>query len=63
MDLLMEQEISLEESLTGGKLTIEHLNEKQVTLQLRPGRILKPNNVLVVDNLGMPDMQGGYGKL
>jgi len=53
----------LEESLTGGKITIEHLNGRQVTLKLKPGKILKPNDVLVIDDLGMPDMKGGYGKL
>lgn len=62
-DLIAQQELTLEESLTGGKITIEHLNDKQITVKLKPGRILKPNDILVIDNLGMPNMEGEYGKL
>jgi len=61
-DLIIEQEITLEEALTGGKITIDHLAGKKVTITLEPGKISKPNDVMLADNLGMP-MQGGFGKL
>lgn len=61
-DLILEQEITLEEALTGGKITIDHLSGKKVTITLEPGKIAKPNDVMVADNLGMPS-QNGFGKL
>jgi len=65
IDLITEQEITLEEALIGGKFTMEHLGGKKVNLNLDPGRIIKPNDILMVDNLGMPDYKnpGNFGKL
>lgn len=53
-DLILEQKITLEEALAGGKFTIEHLCGKKVTLALDPGKIVKPSDVMVVENLGLP---------
>ena len=65
IDLITEQEITLEEALTGGKFTMDHLGGKKATLVLEPGRIVKPNDILIVENLGMPDLKspGIFGKL
>lgn len=64
-DLIAEHEITLEEALVGGKLTIEHLGGKKVTLSLEPGRIVKPNDILVIDDLGLPTFGSPkkFGKL
>ncbi len=64
-DLIVEQEITLEEALVGGKFTIDHLGGKKTTLVLEPGRIVKPTDILMVDGLGMPDFKapGNFGKL
>lgn len=65
IDLIAEQEISLEESLVGGKRTIEHLGGKKVTLTFERGRVVKPNDVLVIEGLGMPSIKPPktFGKL
>ena len=65
VDLIVEQDITLEEALTGGKFTMEHLGGKRTTLTLEAGRIVKPNDILMVDGLGMPDFRapGIVGKL
>ena len=64
-DLICEQEITLQEALTGGTFTLEHLCGKKVNLALKKGKVIKPNEVLVIDGLGMPDFKapGTFGKL
>lgn len=64
-DLIIEAELSLEEALTGGKFTFEHLGGKKINLTLEPGRVVKPDDVLVVEGMGMPDFRapGKIGKL
>ena len=64
-DLVLEQEITLQEALVGGKFTLEHLGGKKITLVLEPGKIVKPNDVLMIEGLGMPDFKapGTFGKL
>lgn len=61
----MKQEFTLEEALTGGKVTIEHLNGRRLTISLSRRHILKPNEVLVIGGLGLPDINssGNFGKL
>ena len=56
-DLIVEQEITLEEALTGGKLTIEHLGGKKITLNIEAGKSVKPNDVMTVEGLGMPNIK------
>jgi len=64
-DLIVEQEITLEEALTGGTFTMEHLGGKKVALTIDPGKFIKPNEVMTVDGLGMPNFQssGANGSL
>lgn len=64
-DLITEQEISLEEALCGGKFTIDFLCGQKVTLVLEPGKIVKPNDVVFVENIGLPDFKSpaARGKL
>lgn len=62
-DLIVQQEITLEEALIGGKFTLEHLAGKKVTLEL--DATAAPENVLVAKGLGMPipGAPGTCGKL
>lgn len=63
--MIAEQEITLEEALIGGKFTIDFLADKKVTFTLEPGRIVKPDDILVIEGLGLPDYKkpGSSGKL
>lgn len=65
VDLITEQEITLEEALAGGKFTMHHLGDKKVNLSLEAGRIVRPNDILVVDGLGLPTFGSPkkFGKL
>lgn len=63
-DLIVEQEITLQEALTGGKFTIDFLGGKKHNLVFEKDKIVKPNDVLFIDGLGMPNHKiTGYGKL
>ena len=63
--MITEQEITLEEALIGGKFTIDHLAGKKVTLTLGRGKIIKPNDILMIEGLGLPKFKapGVFGKL
>lgn len=57
-DLISEQEITLEEALCGGKFTIDFLCEQKHTFILDPeDQLAKPNDILVADDLGLPDFK------
>lgn len=63
-DLVTIQGITLEEALTGGKITIDYMCGKKITLVIEPGRIVNPNEILYIDNLGLPRYKGhGNGRL
>lgn len=64
-DLICQQEITLLEALAGGTFTFEHLCGKKHNINLKKGKVVKPGDVLVVENLGMPVFRspGIYGKL
>lgn len=63
--MICEQEITLQEALTGGTFTFEHLCGKKINLALKKGKVIKPRDVLVIDGLGMPvhKAPGTFGKL
>lgn len=64
-DLIAEEEITLEEALVGGKFTIEHLAGRKITLSLERGRVVKPNDILMTEGLGLPNFKTPktFGKL
>lgn len=64
-DLVCAQEITLLEALAGGTFTFEHLCGKKSNIALKKGKIVKPGDVLVIENLGMPVFHspGHFGKL
>ena len=50
----MEKEITLVESLTGLEFVLTHLDGKKIRIKNNPGEVIKPDQLLTVENLGMP---------
>ena len=53
-DLFMEKEIPLLEALTGLDFVLTHLDGRKIRIQNKAGEVIKPDQLLVVENLGMP---------
>ena len=53
-DLYMEKEISLLEALTGVDFTLMHLDGRVVRIQSANGEVIKPNQTMTCEGLGMP---------
>lgn len=52
--LLFEHELTLEQALAGFLLPIEHLDGRRLLLKTRPGQVLDPQKIWVIDREGMP---------
>eukprot|EP01063_Lacrimia_lanifica_P017457 TRINITY_DN24541_c0_g1_i1.p1 TRINITY_DN24541_c0_g1~~TRINITY_DN24541_c0_g1_i1.p1 ORF type:complete len:422 (+),score=196.91 TRINITY_DN24541_c0_g1_i1:47-1312(+) len=52
--LCIDQEITLNEALTGFTLPIEHLDGRKIEIRSRPGQVLDPQRLWVIDREGMP---------
>jgi DnaJ-class molecular chaperone len=63
MDLTLEKEISLKESLCGLEFTIKHINGKSFHLQHKDGTIIKNNTTKTIPNLGMTNKNKQCGNL
>ena len=63
MDLTLEKEISLKESLCGLEFTIKHINNKSFHLQHKDGTIIKNNTTKTIPNLGMTNKNKQCGNL
>jgi DnaJ family protein A protein 2 len=63
MDLILDKEISLKESLCGLEFTIKHINNKSFHLQHKDGTIIKHNTTKTIPNLGMIDKNKQHGNL
>ena len=48
-DLLLQKEITLVEALTGFSFTLTHLDGREIVIQTTPGKVIKPNEVMVID--------------
>lgn len=53
-DLYMDKEISLLEALTGVNFTIMHLDGRIIRITNPPGQVIKPNDMMTCEDLGMP---------
>jgi DnaJ family protein A protein 2 len=53
-DLFMEKEISLIEALTGLDFVLTHLDGRKIRIKNTPGEVIKPDQLMTVENLGMP---------
>jgi len=63
LDLVIEKEISLKESLCGIEFTIKHLNNKTYHLQHKDGTIIKNGVSKTIQNLGMMNKKRQVGNL
>ena len=53
-DLFMEKEITLIEALTGLDFVLTHLDNRKIRIRNTPGEIINPDQLMTVENLGMP---------
>jgi len=53
-DLIMEKDILLIDALTGYSFKINHLDERPVIIEIKPGDIVKPDDIKECTGLGMP---------
>ncbi|KAI8647063.1 hypothetical protein BD408DRAFT_379411 [Parasitella parasitica] len=53
-DLIYEAKIDLLTALAGGNFTIPHLDDRMLKVSILPGEVIKPNDVKVIPNEGMP---------
>jgi DnaJ-class molecular chaperone len=63
LDLILEKEISLKESLCGLEFSIQHINGKTFHLQHKDGTVMKDGVSKTIQRLGMKDVNGGIGNL
>jgi len=63
LDLILEKEISLKESLCGLEFAIKHINNKSFHLQHKDGTIIKNNTTKTIPNLGMTNKNKQCGNL
>ena len=63
LELILEKEISLKESLCGLEFSIQHLNGKMFHLQHKDGTIIKDGVSKTIQRLGMKDASGAVGSL
>jgi DnaJ family protein A protein 2 len=59
-DLFMDKEITLLEALTGVNFTIMHLDGKIIRITNPSGQVIKPNDVMTCEGLGMPFHKTSY---
>lgn len=50
----MDKEISLLDALTGVNFTIMHLDGRIIRIQNPKGNVIKPNEIMTCEDLGMP---------
>ena len=62
MDLIMEKELTLKESLWGFTFEIKHLNGRSYTLTTPSGTVITPGHIKQIDNLGVM-RDGKVGRL
>mmetsp|Transcript_10396 Transcript_10396/g.16972 ORF Transcript_10396/g.16972 Transcript_10396/m.16972 type:complete len:416 (+) Transcript_10396:166-1413(+) len=53
-NLVMEASITLTQALCGAQLLVEHLDGRKLLVQTKPGEIIKPDDVKMVKDEGMP---------
>jgi len=61
-DLYMEHSITLLDALGGTALAVTHLDGRVLLIKSKEGDIIKPGDVRVIDNEGMPTHKNPYNK-
>lgn len=62
MDLIYQMNITVGEALTGFCHTIKTLDDRQLVVESKPGEVIKPNDLRVVPNEGMPRYRNPFEK-
>ncbi|KAG9949156.1 uncharacterized protein M437DRAFT_42512 [Aureobasidium melanogenum CBS 110374] len=53
-DLFYQAEIDLLTALAGGAIYIEHLDDRWLTVEIKPGEVISPGEIKVIRGQGMP---------
>ncbi len=61
-DLVYQKDLTLAEALTGFEFTLTHLDGRALVVRSAPKDVVKPNDVRVIDDEGMPKNQSGLDK-
>jgi len=61
-DLHYRHELTLSEALTGYEFTITHMDGRVLVIRSQPGEIVKPGDIRVIENEGMPQYKSPFDK-
>ncbi|KAI9005392.1 hypothetical protein BC832DRAFT_531361 [Gaertneriomyces semiglobifer] len=61
-DLYYEAHIDLLTALAGGQFAIQHLDDRVLLVNILPGEVVKPGDVKVISNEGMPGYKRPFDK-
>lgn len=61
-DLHCKVQIDLITALVGGRVTIKHLDDRILEANLLPGQVIRPDDVRIIRNEGMPTHRQPYNK-
>ena len=61
-DLHCKVQIELLTALAGGSFTIKHLDDRILEGTIKPGEVIKPDEVRVIEGEGMPEYKRPYNK-
>jgi len=61
-DLLMKKEINICEALCGTKFIVKQLDGRELLISTEPGKIIKPGEIMCVEDEGMPYEGNPYTK-
>ncbi|KAI0228363.1 Type I HSP40 co-chaperone [Massospora cicadina] len=56
-DLYFEAQIDLVTALTGGSFHIQHLDKRELLVNILPGEVIKPGEIKCIENEGMPSLR------
>jgi len=61
-DLYHEAKIDLLTALAGGEFHVKQLDGRSLKVQIKPGHVVKPGSVKIVQNEGMPEIKRPFDK-
>jgi chaperone protein DnaJ len=61
-NLIYQKKITLSEALTGLEFTIEHLDKRTLLVKNKVGEVIKPGQVKMIENEGMPTHRNPFEK-
>lgn len=62
LNLIIEKKITLSEALTGVEFLIEHLDKRTLVVKNKVGEVIKPGQVKMIENEGMPVHRNPFEK-